>query len=58
MKDRRFSFTAIGLVLGTAAGILLAALLGHSWWYGFIGTAAGLVLGAGLDANIGAKRQG
>lgn len=57
MKGKRFSYTALGLVFGTAAGLLLAVLLVGAWWYGLVGTVAGLVLGAGLDTNFGVKRR-
>lgn len=58
MNDKRFSYTAVGLVLGTGAGILLTVLLSGSWWYVLVGTVAGLVVGAGLDANLGNKGRG
>lgn len=47
MADKSFSYTALGLIFGGAAGILLYVLLGQVWWLGLTGV--GLVLGAGID---------
>lgn len=52
-KSKSFSYTALGLVFGGVAGILLFLLLGQVWWLGLTGV--GLVLGAAMDAGKGTK---
>lgn len=50
---REISYTALGIVFGGAAGILLYVLTGQFWWFGLVGV--GLILGAGMD---NARRKG
>ena len=47
MKQKKIPYTALGIVIGGAAGVRLAAVTGQTWWYGLVGV--GLILGAGLD---------
>ena len=49
MAYRAFSYTALGLIFGGAAGILLYLLLGQVWWLGLTGV--GLILGAAIDST-------
>ena len=47
MKDGSFRYSALGLIAGAAAGIVLYALLGSLWWVGLV--VVGLVVGAAMD---------
>ncbi len=47
------SYTALGIIFGGAAGVLMYVFTGQIWWFGLVGV--GLVLGAGID---NARRQG
>ena len=49
--QERISYTALGIVFGGTAGILLNLLTGQIRWFGLVG----LVLGAGMD---NARRKG
>ena len=49
MGDRSFRYSALGLIVGAAAGVVLYALLGSWWWFGLVGL--GLIVGAAMDAT-------
>lgn len=49
----KISYTALGIVFGGAAGILMYLCTQQIWWFGLVGV--GLVLGAGMD---NARRRG
>lgn len=55
MAYRAFSYTALGLIFGGAAGILLYLLLGQVWWLGLTGV--GLILGAAIDGTKARTRD-
>ncbi len=54
--NKNISFTALGLIFGTALGAALALLLGADIYWAGAGTALGLVTGAAIDSLVKRER--
>lgn len=48
-NSSKISFTALGLVFGTAVGVVITIAIGQSVFWAGIGTGTGLIIGAILE---------
>lgn len=48
---KKNTFTGLGLIFGTAIGVSLSMIITGNVIWGGIGTALGLVIGAGIDSH-------
>lgn len=57
-RGKKYSFTGLGLIFGTALGSVCSIIItgNISWWSG-IGTAVGLIIGAGVDSYLANKNK-
>jgi len=51
MKKSSFSFTALGIIIGTGLGILVSLLIDINIYWFLIGTSIGLIIGAIVDGH-------
>lgn len=49
---KKYNFTGIGLIAGTALGSLITIFMSVSIVWALVGTSAGLIVGAIVDANV------
>jgi hypothetical protein len=56
-KDKKYSFTGLGLIFGTAIGVSLSMIVSGNVLWGGIGTAIGLIVGAMIDTPYASKHK-
>ncbi len=52
---KRYNFTGIGLIFGTALGSLITIIMSLDITWILVGTSAGLIIGAIVDASVSKK---